>query len=226
MIEIHKRKVGGEQPLGVMLRAVRETNNVALDELSRQLKIKEDYLDFLEKGEYLKLPGEVFVKNFLKAYARYFQLSEKNIIDKYESEKISFSKADKKRVVERSFVEVAHRRKSLTISKLLWSLLLIIVVGAVLGYLGWEINNITAPPALAVTSPAADVIVEERLITVIGQTTPEAQVKINDQAIAVDSAGNFGQELSLQPGLNTIKVVAQKKHSRTILITREILVNQ
>ena len=225
MIEIRKRKVGGEQPLGEMLKIVREGKQISLDELSRQLKIKEDYLSHLEKGEYLKLPGEVFVKNFLKAYAVYFQLSSKTILSRYESEKQSFNKAEKKRVIEKSFVEVAHRKKSFTVSKVFRYALLGLIILAVLSYLGWEINNITAPPSLEITFPAIDMIVEERLITVMGITTLEAQVTINDQTVAVDELGNFEQELSLQPVLNNIEVRAQKKHSRTILISREILFN-
>jgi len=225
MISFTTKKVGGHVPLGEKLKKTREASDISIEKLSTDLQIKQEYLESLEKGEYLKLPGEVFVKNFLKAYADYFQLSWKNILVQYEEEKQVFSNAEKKRVVEKSFVEVAHRKKSVTISKVIKYLIIIVIVAAVVAYLGWEINNITEPPELLISEPASDIILEERTIEIIGITTPESQVTINNQQISVDELGNFSELVSLQPGLNTIEVISQKGISRKTKITREILVN-
>ncbi len=76
-----ERKEGGKQPstnearrqirvrVGQQLRATRERREMTLPEASSQLRIRKNYLEALEKGNWRKLPGEVYALGFLRQYA-------------------------------------------------------------------------------------------------------------------------------------------------------------
>ena len=84
----------------------------------------------------------------------------------------------------------------------------------------------TEPPALEVTQPAAETTKES--LTVSGATTPGTKVTVGSQSATVDSNGKFSATLSLQVGVNTLKVTAEKdglKTEKTISIFRFIQIN-
>lgn len=69
-----------------------------------------------------------------------------------------------------------------------------------------NISTNTIP--LNVISPVDGSNVSGAAVTVTGQTTPEATVSVNDQVDTADDNGNFSIPISLNPGPNSIDVVA------------------
>ncbi len=70
---------------GKFLREERETRNISLEEISNFTKIKEHYLKAIEEDRYELLPPALYVKGFLKGYARYLTLDPKDIVLQYEN---------------------------------------------------------------------------------------------------------------------------------------------
>jgi len=81
-----------DENFGEHLRREREVRNIALQDVSRTTKIPLRSLEKLEAGEYEALPGEVFVRGFIKSYARCVGLDDENALLLYDSER------DQKRV--------------------------------------------------------------------------------------------------------------------------------
>src|SRR5512139_971744 len=73
----------GMGTLGSYLRTVREARNIDLREAAQQTRISINYLKAIEEEDFSKLPGEVFVKGFLKSYARFLQLNEDEVMARY-----------------------------------------------------------------------------------------------------------------------------------------------
>jgi hypothetical protein len=96
----------------------------------------------------------------------------------------------------------------------------------VLVYVVWELVNLISPPRLNVTNPPADVATTSVSISVAGTTDPEAQVRINNQTVEVAKDGKFDEQVQLQLGLNTLKITAVRKYSRTAVVERRVLVEQ
>ena len=69
-----------------------------------------------------------------------------------------------------------------------------------------DIVGDTEPPPLAVSLPEA--AVERDRLTVRGTTAPGTRLLIGSQAVAVDAAGGFEHEITLQPGPNLVVVEA------------------
>ncbi|HXB69778.1 MAG TPA: RodZ domain-containing protein [Candidatus Acidoferrales bacterium] len=65
--------------VGETLRAERLKRNLAIDQISRELKISSRFLTAIETGEFNKLPGGVFTKSFVRQYARMLGLDEEEL---------------------------------------------------------------------------------------------------------------------------------------------------
>ncbi len=69
--------------LGQYLRGAREGKDIDLRDAAQQTRISINYLKALEEENFSKLPGEVFVKGFLKNYGRFLSLDEAEIMKRY-----------------------------------------------------------------------------------------------------------------------------------------------
>lgn len=69
--------------IGEQLRLAREGRGVGLREISDQTRISVRYLEAIEANDYSRLPGGVFNRSFIKAYARYIGYDEHQAIEGY-----------------------------------------------------------------------------------------------------------------------------------------------
>jgi cytoskeletal protein RodZ len=69
--------------IGEQLRLAREGRGVPLREISDQTRISVRYLEAIESNDYGRLPGGVFNRSFIKAYARCVGYDEKEAIEGY-----------------------------------------------------------------------------------------------------------------------------------------------
>ena len=69
--------------IGEQLRLAREGRGIPLREISDQTRISMHYLEAIESNDYGRLPGGIFNRSFVKAYARYVGYDEKEALDGY-----------------------------------------------------------------------------------------------------------------------------------------------
>jgi cytoskeletal protein RodZ len=69
--------------IGEQLRLTREGRGIPLREISDQTRISMHYLEAIEMNDYRRLPGGIFNRSFVKAYARYIGYDEKEAVDGY-----------------------------------------------------------------------------------------------------------------------------------------------
>jgi len=70
--------------LGQYLRSAREARGIDLREAAQQTRIGFNYLKALEEEDFSRLPGEVFVKGFLKNYGKFLRLDEVEVMKRFE----------------------------------------------------------------------------------------------------------------------------------------------
>jgi len=73
------------QTLGSYLREQRERRKMSAAELSRVTRIPQASLEAIESDRFDELPGEVFVRGFLKAYAQAVALIPADVLARYTS---------------------------------------------------------------------------------------------------------------------------------------------
>jgi transcriptional regulator with XRE-family HTH domain len=83
---------------GEYLKRERELRNISIEEISIVTKIKKNFLEALEKDEFDKLPGETFIKGFIRAYSNCIGLNGDEAILRYMEYKEKRAKNNDKRL--------------------------------------------------------------------------------------------------------------------------------
>ncbi|MFA5127068.1 MAG: helix-turn-helix domain-containing protein [Patescibacteria group bacterium] len=219
-----KKSISRNQTLAEKLKLARLDKNVSLADLSKQLCVPTKYLEYLEAGQWSSLPGDVYVRAWLRQYAKLFSLALDSLLADYQIEKNISRKIDT--------VEFAGKIKQPTTPpwwrpRLGRWLAIGLVVLALLAYLSWEVFNIIAPPSLAIAQPPNNFKTTATTVEIIGRTKAEATLIINNELVLLDEQGNFKKTVNLVVGLNNLQISAKKKHSQTrhleLVILREAL---
>src|SRR5512144_954628 len=69
--------------IGRYLKRTREARAMSVEEISRATRIPAASIEEIEAGHFDGLPGEVFVRGFLRAYARAVSLSVDEVLARY-----------------------------------------------------------------------------------------------------------------------------------------------
>ena len=65
------------------MRLARETRGIALRDISEQTRISMRYLEAIETDHYGRLPGGIFTRSFIRAYAKFIGYDEAQAIEEY-----------------------------------------------------------------------------------------------------------------------------------------------
>lgn len=203
--------------LGERLREVRSEARASVREAAEATGVSVHHLEALEAGEYSRLPGDVYTRNFLRRYARFLKLNDESVMRYYESERTVLKPA------ERRLPGPLHSASSVTLVLLARRSLIGLGILAILGYLGWELGKIVTPPSLVLESPTQSGITHAATVEVRGKTDPEASVFLNGQSIFVAEDGSFRELVDLTPGRNSLQVTAVKKRGKRYTISRDVI---
>jgi len=99
--------------IGNILRTERETQGRTLTEVSKAVYIKTKYLSALEEENFAAIPGEVYVKGFIRAYASYLGMDGEALVAQYDgpNESILLQKETPTAVTEGGKGRRRRRRK-------------------------------------------------------------------------------------------------------------------
>lgn len=102
--------------IGNILRTERETQGRTLTEVSNAVYIKTKYLSALEEENFAAIPGEVYVKGFIRAYASYLGMDGEELVAQYDgpSESILLQKETPTAVTEVGKGRRRRRRKAVS----------------------------------------------------------------------------------------------------------------
>jgi cytoskeletal protein RodZ len=214
--------------LGEILRTQREKRGITLDQAAADTRIREKFLKALEDGDYMSLPGAVYTKGFLRNYAEYLDLNTDEIVVLFNQERgLTAPEPTKQRfdtmkpIIKRSFIFTPA------------VLVPVAVLAAVLlfvGYLYYQFTSFAVAPALDVTDPATDVIVQDAQVTIKGLTVPGGRVTvqvfpgpltISDIRPAAD--GTFSTTVTLTQGANHVIVEVLDQSGKVSRVTRSVL---
>lgn len=203
------RVIANAETLGQKLKQVREQGHQTIAAVSQQLRIKPEYIDAIEQSRYTALPSGVFVKNYVQRYVKLLGLNWSIVQPLLEAELKVYEQTPGIPTQKRYLT-----KQPLQLMKVVIALAILFAILALGAYFGLEITNIVEPPNLEVIALPSRITYADRIITVAGQTDPEAVVSINDQVIPVLPGGQFSQQMSLQPGSNLLKIEAKTKRSQ------------
>jgi cytoskeletal protein RodZ len=133
-----------ELELGTLLKKAREEKGLSLDDIQEETKIRKKYLEAIEENNFDILPGKVYLKVFVKGYAREVDLNYQALLDNYEVLNIQEEKESNLQKDYLNGTKVSSGSKNEDKKnpfKIIFIMLLILFLGAAVVYTYQYINN-------------------------------------------------------------------------------------
>lgn len=144
--------------LGEQLRAARQQRGISLREISDQTRIAMRHLEAIESDDYKQLPGGIFNRSFIKAYARLVRFDENRALEAYTQTAREHGESPDEVATSptrsRIYMDGETTRSPL-VTALLSALILAILIAGVIGGLHWYRRAGDAGGAQATNAPAA-----------------------------------------------------------------------
>lgn len=202
-----------------ILKETRLKKNIQLDEVEKETKIKKQFLEYLERGEFKRLPSESYALGFVKNYATYLGFSSTTAAALFRRENES-SRVD---------ILPTYKKKSQTPARKVFlrsprGLFVVSIFLVVAAYLAFQFSFIFFGPKLTISSPKQGQVVESNIVEVSGVTDPYATVSVNGEDVYVDLSGKFRKTLYVYSGSSEIVVLSKSRYGKETKETVQIKV--
>lgn len=183
---------GSQMTLGEELKTAREKKKLSLEEVAQKLRIREIYLEALEKGHYYVFPGLAYGVGFLRTYAAFLGLDAKDLVNRFHEETSGIK-------VEPIEMPIPVQRNLIpSFRMILASLAALLIV-----YLVWYIITNLYVAQVETKDPLVTVveqIEESDMISPLPEETqaPE-ETQVIEAPIIVDSLAQTQQEVQMKP---------------------------
>jgi len=217
-----KNKQINSKTLSEKLQQARQSLNLSLSQASKASRLSIKYLKFLEKGKFSSLPEDIYIKGFLKEYAKVLSVSPKTLIKLFIKEKqvqIALNKKQSKRK------KTKLNSKFFKITPKIFSIFAVLLaVFIFLFYLGWQVYQFASPPELEIIEPSSDLTIFENHIMIKGRVSRGAKVMLNNSEILTNENYEFEKQINLQSGINILNFKAENRLGKNREIIRKIIV--
>ncbi len=198
--------------VGETLQSVRLKRGLTLEDVSELTKIKLEFLQAIEAGEFGELPSPAITQGFISSFADVLGIEPKTALSllrrDYAVTKVS--------VLPKHLAEPTqkkNRRRSNFRFVLGLSFLGVLLIAT---YFVWSYTQLNRPPKLVLTAPKDGATVSSTFV-VRGWTASDATLTIDTQPVALTQDGEFAQEITLSTGDHSVTVVAaNRKKQETI----------
>jgi len=170
--------------IGGSLREARLKRNLTPADVQRAIRIRDRYLQALEEERWELLPGDAYVKGFLRTYADYLGLDGNLYVEEYNSR---FAHPDEPQLVPERFARSSSRFGGVGFMRPL--VVVAVIVAIVAGLAAWQLSSSSGgkqgtPPTTSVATTTAS-----------HHTTPKKRHKhvapaLPSSAVVVASRGN------------------------------------
>jgi len=209
-VKFTRKTLPQKEGLGEKLAKKRISLGLDPKDIEKAIRVRAKHIEAIENGRYDSLPPDVYVRGFVRNYANFLKLDPDKVMKLYERERglienVRKAKAGAPIVKPLATPKIVITPKTITVGAIVFAALSIFL------YIGWQVALLTSPPKLTVTNPKDNVNIAGNSVNVEGTTDTGASLFINDVEIGVDQDGSFKEKISLQNGVNIIKVRAQNK---------------
>ena len=205
---------------GQKLRDERQNRGLSLSDVSSATKIRVEFLEAIEKGEYEKLPSPSYAHGFVKNYTRFLKLPEKEILPLFRRE---FDSEKTYQVLPEGLVgqkEMPLKRFKIKQATILVAFIFILL----LGFIIFKYRYVFINPPITLSNPSEMSVLSSSTILVLGKTDPNSTITVNDEQVSVGSDGTFKKEITGFPGKTTITIKAVNRFGKQTTLTRHVVI--
>jgi len=208
--------------VGSMLHEVRMQKGIVLEDVEKATKIRKKFLEAIERDDYAIIPSIAYAKGFVKNYSEFLGLDSQMTLAFFRRQS---QDATKQSLLPKKTMSPEYPFLRLTPGRFLIFLLGICSI-VFISYFIFQYRNLQRAPRLSIEKPEAEKIVEDRKIDVLGTTSSDATVTVNGVSVLVRSDGKFFDQVSLDPGVNTITITATSRFGKSTTVVRKVGLKQ
>ncbi|MFH1558894.1 MAG: helix-turn-helix domain-containing protein, partial [Patescibacteria group bacterium] len=207
---------------GELLKKEREEAGLGEEKVVAALRVRKDYLEKIESDNYDELPPDVYVRGFLRNYAKLLDLDEKKVIEVYKHQR-EIKNHDQEK--NRSLGKYILRKppKLVITPEFFLGGISFLIVGIIALYFFHAAGNFSKPPRLEILSPKENETVTEEQILIKGRVDENSELEINGQQLELREGGEFETKVVLMRGVNEIIIKAKNKFEK--ITEKKITVN-
>ncbi len=205
--------------VGSILHEARISKGLLLDQVERDTKIRQKFLEAMESDDYSKLPSIAYAKGFVKNYSEYLGLNSNNVLAFFrrQTKEVPRSSLLPKGVADSLNKSVFQLTPGRFLAVLLTGLAALFLI-----YLGLQYRKLQQPPVLMIEQPKDKFVTNQRRLDILGSTDADATITVNNVSVVVRSDGKFFDQVTLDPGVNQIVISATSRYGKSATVKREV----
>lgn len=212
-----------QQTIGSLLRNKRTEKGLTIEHISEITKIRSEYLSALENSLYSTFPSEVYLKGFLKNYAKFLGISPDHALALYRRENIIKVTKKKYHLVEK--IKEKTAKITITPNKVIAVITGILLI-ALLIYLSTYFGAVLKKPVMTITLPLSitsegefSYTTSEDSVEIAGQLESNANVTINGQDVSPATVKSFTKTFPITGESSKFVIKATSPFGRETIIT-------
>jgi len=209
--------------VGILLQSARVAQRLTLEDVERATKIRAKFLSAIEEDDFSQIPSQVYTKGFIKNYSEFLKLDSDMMLAFYRRQTMDVAKSSL--LPKGMSNQLTPSWFSLTPGKFVM-IMLAACAGIFFLYFFFQYRHLQNPPNLSVERPVQDQLFEEKKIDAVGKTDPDATMTINGVSTLVRSDGTFFDQVSLEPGINSLTITATSRYGKSTTIVRKVGLKQ
>lgn len=182
--------------VGDILRREREKKGLAFKQIEKEIRVREKFLQAIEKNEWQLFSSKVYISGIIKNYSQFLGLDYKKML--------AFFRREYERKEETGFKERVSRAYLTSDTKQIFFRGVVFIFIIVLIYFSYQIALYILPPKIIIVSPKETAFKHVDSVKISGKTEREAVITIFGDRIYQDKNGVFEYSFPLQKGKNEL----------------------
>jgi len=212
-----------QKTISSLLREKRRERNLTIEQIADATKIRSEYLIALENSLYNKFPSEVYIKGFLKNYAKYLGIPTDQALALYRRENIVKIKPKHNLFLEK--IKERSQKIVITPNKIILAITIVVII-AILLYLSSYFGKVLKKPSITLTSPIN--VTEEgeysyntvsNTFDIVGEIDVNAKMSINGQDLSPATMTTFSKTIELKEEISKYIIKATTPFGRESVVT-------
>lgn len=203
--------------IGDYIRQGRRGKNMSISDLEELTHIKKSFLKNIEHNRWKELPEYPVVLGFVKNITSLLDLDQQKALALFRRD---YPPEEKNR--EDKPVAIELKREFRFSPRLVFLLGVVVLALVILGYLFSQYIGFISPPKVEIFEPTQNQIVTKNQLEVIGKTTEDVTIKVNNQPVLVSDDGTFKTTLDIFEGTTDIEIDATSRSGKKTVIHRTI----
>ncbi len=184
--------------VGEILKKTREKENISLEQVEKELRIRKKFLTALENNNWTLFSSKIYIEGIIKNYSKLLNLNEEKTLAFFRREYEKTEVIKFKRRISSKYL-TSETKKFIY-------LFIVLIFIFFIGYFIFQLKLFLSPPKISIIEPKINLFNRVDRVMIIGKTEKEASVTILNDRVYQNSEGIFKFNLPLKKGENEIVI--------------------